>query len=195
MPRDKRKPSQSGRGASSETARTPGVEGRAQSLLLRLETDGVHLLQAAEELDRLQAALERAGKQEDVRERLDDLCMAWAELPLRGDRADAWLTLVGALDLKEHAPRVAEIVANAGLPAPLRIRALRTLPRVGGEDAVPTLHAVLVAKGDPQVRAAAAEALAELRHRPSRPVLEALLEEDLPRNVYTAAGAALDRLR
>ena len=194
MPRDKRKTGQPSRGASSESSRTPGVEGRAQSLLLRLETDGVNLLQAAEELDRLQAALERAGKLEEVRERLDELCMAWSEGPLRGDRADAWLTLVGTLDLKEHAPRVAEMVSNAGLPAPLRIRALRTLPRVGGEDAAATLRSVLVARGDPQVRVAAAEALAELRHRPSRPVLEALLEEDLPRNVYTAVGAALDRL-
>jgi HEAT repeat protein len=45
------------------------------------------------------------------------------------------------------------------------------------------------------VRAAAAEALAALGDRTAGPVLRALLEEDLPRGVWNAVSAAVDRLR
>jgi hypothetical protein len=178
----------------------PGAQGggqRADEMLRRLETDGPNPLQAAEELDRLQAALERAGRLAEVRESVRDLCDAWAETPgrLRGDHARAWLTLVGAFDLKEHAAGVGRLAENPGLPAALRVHACRILPRLGGDEARRLLQAVLLSTSEDPVRAAAAEALGDLGDRSARPVLEALLEEDLPRSLWTAASAALDRLR
>jgi HEAT repeat protein len=54
---------------------------------------------------------------------------------------------------------------------------------------------VLLSRSDPQVRAAAADGLAELRDRSVAPVLAALLEEDLPKNVWAAVSAAHDRVK
>jgi HEAT repeat protein len=177
-----------GRGAQS-------LEERAEELLHRLESDGQNLLNAAEELDRLQGALERAGALGGVAARVAELCDGWAEESLRGDRARAWLTLVGAFDLKEHSVQTAELAENPGLPAPLRRHACQVLPRLGGEVAGRALQTVLRSNTDPQVRAAAAEALADLGDRSARPVMETLLEAEIPRDVWTAVSAALDRLR
>jgi HEAT repeat protein len=184
-----------GRPPGQETHRAEGPEERAQSLLLRLETSGPNPRNAAEELDRLQARLERDGRLEEVRDRVEALCSAWAAAPLRGERAQAWLTLVGAFDLKEHTPEAAHIGEDNGLPTPLRVQSCRVLARLGGDEARRALQSILESRSDAQVRAAAAEALADLGDRGVRPVLEVLLEEDLPRPVWNAVSAALDRLR
>ena len=170
-------------------------EERARNLLLRLETDGPNPVQAAEELDRLQPSLQRSEKLEAVRESVADLCEAWSTHTLRGERARAWLVLVGGYRLEEHLWQVAELVQDAGLPAPLRIAAARTLTGLRGEEAVQALLPVVLSRGDAQVRAAAAEALAELGDSSIHGELAALLEEDLPRPVYQAVSAAVDRLR
>lgn len=183
-----------GRGASSAPPPQDALE-RARSLLLRLETSGPNPANAAEELDRLQGKLEREGMLEAFTEHVSDLCSAWAETPLRGERARAWLTLVGAFNRTEHTAGVAELAENTGLPAPLRGQACQVLSRLGGPEAATTLQRVLLSNTDAQVRTAAADGLAQLRDRSVRPTLEALLEEDLPRNVWNAVNEALDRLR
>lgn len=170
-------------------------EERARNLILRLETDGPNPVQAAEELDRLQPALQRAERLDRITEQVADLCDAWTETSLRGDRGRAWLVLVGGFGLEEHVSQVADLVQDTGLPAVLRIAAARTLTRFRDDEAVQALLEVVLSRTDAQVRAAAAEALAVLGDRSVRPRLEPLLEEDLPRNVYQAVSAAVDRLR
>lgn len=171
------------------------AEERARDLLLRLETSGPKPVNAAEELDRLQGKLERDGLLDDFRERLAELADAWADSPLRGERAHAWLTLVGGFALREHLERVAELAEDPGLPTDIRIHACRVLPTFKSEAAVGALQAVLLSRSDPQIRVAAADGLALLGDRSVAPVLEALLEEDLPRPVWSAVSAAFDRLR
>jgi hypothetical protein len=170
-------------------------EERARDLLLRLETNGLKLQNAAEEIDRLQGRLERDGLLEDFRERVAELADAWSAGQLRGDRAHAWLTLVGAFGLEEHADLVASLAADTGLPTAVRVHACRVLPRFPSSDTVATFQEVLLSRSDPQVRAAAADGLAELRDRSTAPMLAALLEEELPKNVWAAVSAAYDRVR
>jgi len=170
-------------------------EERARGLLLRLETDGPNPVNAAEELDRLQGRLERDGLLSGIRERVVALCEAWSETLLRGERARVWLTLVGAFGVKEQAPATARVAEDAGLPAATRVQACRVLAGLKGETATRALQGVVLSNGDAAVRAAAAEALAEIGDRSVRPALEALLEEDLPRAVWTAVNTAVDRLR
>ncbi|MCC2671951.1 MAG: hypothetical protein K0Q72_4422 [Armatimonadetes bacterium] len=181
------------RGAGTHEPRT--AEQRGDDLLLRLETNGVKLQNAAEELDRLHARLARDGRAGDLRERVADLAMAWADTPLRGDRGQAWLTLVGAFQLDEHVEQVGGIAADSGLPTALRVHACRTLTGFRGEQVVSALQKTLLAPTDPQVRAAAADSLAVVGDRSVAPVLEALLEEDLPKTVWAAVSAARERLR
>ena len=178
---------------SSHEPRT--AEERGGDLLLRLETNGVKLQNAAEELDRLHARLERDGRAGDLRDRVNELASAWSGTPLRGDRGHAWLTLVGAFQLREHVDQVAAIVEAPGLPAALRVHACRTLTGFRGEAVVAALQKTLLSQSDPQVRVAAAESLAELGDRSVAPVLAALLEEDLPKNVWSAVATAFERLR
>ncbi len=178
----------------SSSGPVSGVE-RAGTLLERLRSGGPNPVQAAEELDRLQAALQRQGELESVREDAADVAVSWLSEPLRGDRAHAWLVLVGGFGLEELAPQAAALAADSGLAVPLRARACRVLGALGGEEATAALQAVLLAPGDAQLRAHAAEALAEARDLSALPVLEALLEEDLPRSLWTAVSAALERLR
>lgn len=182
---------------SPNPARPPerSPEERARNLLIRLETDGPNPVQAAEELDRLQPALERSGRRESVREAVAELCAAWAEGSLRGDRGRAWLVLAGSFGLIEHAERAAEILTDPGLPAPLRIAAAQALTGLRSPDGVEALARVTVERGDLQVRTAAAEALAVVGDRSLRPRLEALLDEDLPRGLWNTVSATLDRLR
>lgn len=162
--------------------------------MLRLETAGPNPVQAAEELDRLQAALSRDGAAAPVAERVADLCAAWATPALRGERARAWLVLVGAFGLEEHAPLAAALAEDPGLPPALRVGACRVLGRLGGPAAAVTLPAVARSRSEAGVRVAAVEALMELRDPAHRPVLEALLEEDLPRPLWNAVAAALERV-
>jgi len=182
------------KGAQSPPRPAEGPLERAQGMLLRLETSGPNPVNAAEELDRLQGKLERDGELDPIRERVADLCDAWASTQLRGDRARAWLVLVGGFNLKEYLPDVAELARNTGLPAALRVPACHVLAHLGGEEATGALQEVLLARTDAQVRVAAAEALALLGDRSVRPVLEALLDEDLPQNVWSAVSHARDRL-
>lgn len=173
-----------------------GPEQRVSELLLRLETSGPNPVQAAEEVDRMQAAVQRAGIAEEVLERVQSLCDAWSEIPLRGEQAQAWIVLVGAFDLKEHTERVAELAKEFSLPPPLRERAIRVLARLGGEEALSALQGVLLSGNNPaSVRVAAAETLATTGERTLAPVLSSLLEEDLPRPVWNAVAEALERLR
>lgn len=180
-------------GAEMHAPRTS--EERARDLLLRLETSGPNPLNAAEELDRLQGKLERDGQLEDFRERVAELADAWSVSSLRGERAHAWLTLVGGFDLKEAVERVADLARDTGLHGALRIHACRVLPSLKGEVAVQALQTILLSRTDPQVRVAAADGLALLGDRSVAPVLEALLDEDLPKNVWSAVSGAFDRLR
>lgn len=170
-------------------------EERARNLLIRLETDGPNPVQAAEELDRLQPALERAGRLAPAREAVAELCDAWAEHSLRSDRGRAWLVLVGSFGLVEHVERVGEILQDTGMPTPLRMAAARALTGLRGPEAVEALLAVTLARGDTQVRTAAAEALALVGDRSLRPQLEPLLDEDLPGSLWNTVSATLDRLR
>ena len=187
------------RGGPSPPSDRPSVgpEQRARDLLLRLETDGPRPLNAAEELDRLLGRKDRdlPPDADPVRERTEALCAAWAAPLPRGERADAWLTLVGTLDLKEHAAQVAALLEDAGRPAPQRARACRVLSRLRGRVAREALRRVAVARTDLAVRTAAIEALGECGSAEDRALLTALLEEELPRPVWNAASAALDRLR
>jgi len=173
-----------------------GPEQRVSELLLRLETSGPNPVQAAEEVDRMQAAVQRAGIQEEVLERVQALCDAWSEIPLRGDQAQAWIVLVGAFDLKEHTERVAELAKEFSLAPPLRERAIRVLARLGGEEALSALQGVLLSGNNPaSVRVAAAETLATTGDRTLAPLLASLLDEELPRPVWNAVAEALERLR
>jgi len=181
------------RGGELHEPRT--AEERARDLLLRLETSGPNPQNAAEELDRLQGKLERDGQLEDFRDRVAELAGAWSGNSLRGERGQAWLTLVGGFDLKENVGRVAEIVEDPGLPTALRVHACRVLPTLKGEVAVRALQGVLLSRTDAQVRVAAADGLALIGDRSVAPVLEVMLDEDLPRNVWSAVSAAFDRLR
>lgn len=174
-----------------------GPEQRARDLLLRLETDGPRPLNAAEELDRLLGRKDRDVQPEadPVRERAEALCAAWSNPLPRTERADAWLTLVGTLNLKEHSSQVAALLEEAGRPAPQRARACRVLARLRGRVAREALRRVAGSRTDPAVRAAAIEALGECGSAEDRVLLTTLMEEDLPRPVWNAASAALDRLR
>ena len=71
-----RKPPRKGGSAAPQKQRAQSLEERAEELLQRLETGGQNPVQAAEELDRLQAALERSGALDHVRERIEALADA-----------------------------------------------------------------------------------------------------------------------
>lgn len=193
MSRKQSKPKPGAKPGGAHEPRTG--EERARDLLLRLETNGQKLQNAAEEIDRLQGRLERDGLLDAFRERVAELADAWSGGPLRGERAHAWLTLVGAFGLEEHAEAVAGLAADPGLPTAIRVHACRVLPRFPGEATVATFQQVLLSRSDPQVRAAAADGLAELRDRSTAPMLAALLEEELPKNVWAAVSAAHDRVK
>lgn len=193
MRRDKRAGAR-GKPAGGEKKPAQSPQERAEALIARLEARESHLVTAAEELDRLQGTLERLGSLEGLRERVAELCDAWSEATLRGDTGQAWLTLVGAFDLKEHALRVASLAEEMGAPVALRAQACRVLARLGGDAAVLSLGRILASRSDAQIRVAAAEGLASLRDPSVRPLLESLLEEDLPRNVWSAVSETLDRL-
>lgn len=195
MRHPKKQGKRAGKGGKPAEERAPqGPVERAHELLARLESGGPNPVNAAEELDRLQAGLGRHGELDSFREQVREFCAAWADTPLRGDQGHAWLVLVGGYGLKEQAPRAAALATDPGLPTPLRMRACRVLSSFGGEEAVDALQAVLLSSADPQLRATAAESLTDLGDASVRPVLEALLEEDLPRPVWTAVTAALNRL-
>jgi HEAT repeat protein len=157
------------------------------------------MTRAAEELDRLQARMREKGEWDRVAERLESWCAAHAGAGLRGELGTAWLALVGSLDLKQHTEPVVEIARNAGLPPSVRVRACRVLGRLAGDSGIGCLIALVRDTGDPQVRAAAAEACGEVADRECRPRLrEALapvLEEELPRFLWNAVAAAVERLR
>src|SRR5262245_2477342 len=110
----------SSRGRKEKPSSIAGLRDRARELLRRLETDGHDPVRAAEELDRLQAALIRADCWEEVRVRLRDLCDAWATMPLRGDRGHAWLVLVGLLGAEDHAETAATLARDPALRTNLR---------------------------------------------------------------------------
>jgi hypothetical protein len=181
-------------GAGPPPPRERSAEERAATLLLRLETSGPNPVQAAEELDRLQGALRRAERLEPLRERVADLAAAWAQGPLRGERGRAWLTLVGAFGLSEHGESVARLAADPGLPAALRIPACRVLAQLRAPEAAGALLEVAGSRAEPAVRAAAVEGLMDLGDSSVRPTLQALLDQDLPRPLWVAVNAALDRL-
>jgi hypothetical protein len=192
MRRPTRKPKPSPAQAARSAA---GPEERAHELLERLRTGGPNPVNAAEELDRLQASLGRAECLEEFRERVADLCMDWSEEPIRGDRGRAWLVLAGGYGLSEHASQAAALAADAGATPDLRIAALRALPALDRTAAAETAEAVLASRTVAHVRTAAAELLAETGTREALPLLQALLDEELPRPLWNAIAAAADRLR
>ncbi len=185
------------RTSNAETQRGPSPTdalGRAEGLLERLRTDGPKPVTAAEELDRQQGALARDGSLEDIRERVQDLCEAWTARPLRGDIGRAWLTMVGGFRLTDLADQVALIAANPGNATLMRVQSCQVLAQLSADDAAEVLLAVVAATGDVQVRTAAAEALGEVGDPSVRPALKALLEEDLPRPLWSAISATVDRV-
>src|SRR6266542_3458885 len=105
----RRKPAPQSRTPRSTAA---GPEERADELLARLEAGGPNLVKAAEELDRLQPSLERAGHHESVRESVAQLSASWAAGPIRGEAARAWLTLVGGYGVREHTARAGALAAD-----------------------------------------------------------------------------------
>jgi len=193
MSRKSPRPKTTGKPGVTHEPRT-GDE-RARDLLVRLETNGPKLQNAAEEIDRLQGRLQRDGLLDEFRERVAELTDAWSGTPLRGDRAHAWLTLVGAFGIEAQADTVAALAADTGLPTAIRVHACRVLPRFPGDATTAVLQHVLLSRSDPQIRAAAADGLAEVRDRSTAPMLAALLQEDLPKNVWAAVSAAHDRVR
>jgi hypothetical protein len=172
-----------------------GPEERAQELLERLRTGGPNPVNAAEELDRLQASLGRAERLDEFREQVADLCMEWSEGPLRGEKSRAWLILAGGYGLSEHSRKAAAIGEDPGSTPKLRIAALRALAVLDRTAAPSVAERVLASRADAQVRTAAAELLAEAGAREALPLLQRLLEEELPRPLWNAVAAAADRLR
>ena len=182
------------RGRDQTEPRAPRNQDRAIELLVRLEQAGPAPQRAAEELDRQIAGLRETAIWPELELRIGALCDRWAETELRGDGARAWLTLVGALGLGEHEATAAVLLSDPAIEVGIRQQAARVLGVLRGPLAGSALAGVLRAPGDPRVRAAAAEALAQLRDRTWRPTLEALLEEDLPASVWNAVSATLERL-
>src|SRR5688572_2340976 len=180
-----RKPDKRSGGHKTEAV---GPRERALTFLERLQTGGPKPVNAAEELDRLQPSLARMDAGDWLRDRVAELAEAWRETDLRGERLEAWLTLIGAFDLTEFGEDAAAKAENPGLPSPIRIRACFVTRRLlGGESAEP-LARVLGSKTDARVRQAAAEALADLGDPSLRPLFDALLEEDLPRDLWNAVS-------
>lgn len=185
---------QSRKGRDQTEPQGPRNQDRAVELLVRLEQSGPAPQRAAEELDRQIAGLHETTIWPELELRIGALCDRWAQTELRGDGARAWLTLVGALGLGEHAQTVAVLLSDPAVEVGIRQQAARVLGVLRGPLAGSALVSVLRAPGDPRVRAAAAEALAQLRDRTCRSTLEALLEEDLPASVWNAVSATLERL-
>jgi hypothetical protein len=191
MPRSAQKKTKKPRKDGSTPQRDPSE--RVEELFDRIER-GVKPLPAAEELDRLQPALQRSALLDSVRDDVRDFCLdALEESRLEGENLRAWLTLVGGFALVEHGDTVAGIMLRDGLHAPVRIHACRIAAALGGS-ALEALPAVLLSDTDTQVRRAAAETLGETASSTYRPVLEALLEEDLPAELWRAVSGALERL-
>ncbi len=181
-------------GSQKKEAGTIGPRERALSFLERLQSGGPKPINAAEELDRLQPSLARMDAGDWLRERVAELAEAWRETDLRGERLEAWLALVGAFDLTEFGDEAAEKAENTALPPATRIRACFVARRLLGVEAAGPLARILGSKTDARVRQAAAEALGDLGDRTVRPLLEALLDEDLPRDLWNAVSAAAERL-
>lgn len=173
---------------------TVGPRDRALSFLERLQSGGPNPLNAAEELDRLQPSLARLEAGDWLTNRVAELVEAWRETDLRGDRLDAWLALIGAFGLSEYGEDAAARAEDPALPPAIRIRACFVARRLLGGEAAAPLARILGSKTDARVRQAAAEALGDLGDCSVRPLMEALLEEDLPRDLWNAVSAATERL-
>lgn len=165
-----------------------------EQLLVRLEQGGPSPHRAAEELDRQAGRLRQTPRWPELEARVGALCDRWAAGDLRGERAQAWLTLVGAFGLGEQGVEVALLLKDPATPVSTRVLAARVLGQLRPGNAARDLLIVLSAAGEPRVRVAAAEALGEVRDGACRAHLEPLLEEDLPAPVWNAVAAALERL-
>ncbi len=177
------------------TARSPALPGaRTRELLDRL-TQGVgNVRKAAEELDRHLPSAEREGRLPQIRADVEALCGLWAAQTLRGERAAAFLTLVGALGLDSGVRRTAELSRDPGLASPLRGQACTVLGVLGGPVADAVLVEVVRESGDPSVRAAAARALADLGDPACLPVLRAATAEVEHVELHQALTEAIERL-
>ena len=182
-------------GAHKAEAGTIGPRERASTFLERLQSGGPNPVNAAEELDRLQPSLARLEAGDWLKERVTELVDAWRETDLRGERLEAWLALIGAFDLVEFGDEAAAKAEDTAVPPHLRARACFVARRLLDADAAAPLARILGSNTDARVRQAAAEALGDLGDGSVRPLLEALLEEDLPRGLWNAVSAALERLR
>jgi HEAT repeat protein len=167
---------------------------RAEALLTRLETGAPNPRNAAEELDRLQGKMAEEGRHEEFSDRVEMLAHEWSTRRVRGETLQAWLVVVGAFGIEELVPDVEALAADPGQASPLRVHACRVLTGFPETEAASTLLEILESRSDPQVRTAAAEALAEIGTAALLPRLRALLDEDLPRAVWTAVSAAVDRV-
>jgi len=172
-----------------------GPAERAAALLARLESQSANLVAAAEELDRLQSPLARRGEEAPLRERVTALCRAWEPLPLQGEQALAWLTLAGAFGLREHGGRALGLAQDPSQRPAVRRRACAVAAALAPPGAGEALLSLLASRADPELRAEAARALAELGEPELLPQLEKLLEEELPAPVWRAAAEAAERLR
>jgi hypothetical protein len=181
-------------GGHKTEAGTVGPRERALTFLERLQSGGPNPVNAAEELDRLQPSLARLEAGDWTRERVAELAGAWRETELRGERLEAWLALIGAFSLTEFGEEAAAKAEDTALPPGLRVRACFVARRLLGAESAAPLARVLGSKTDPRVRQAAAEALGDLGDPGVMPLLEALLEEDLPRDLWNAVSAAAERL-
>jgi HEAT repeat protein len=188
-----RKPDKRSGGHKTEVG-TVGPRERALTFLERLQSGGPNPVNAAEELDRLQPSLARMDAGDWLRDQVLELAEAWRETDLRGDRLEAWLALIGAFDLTEFGGDAAAKAESPALPPQLRIRACFVARRLLGTEAAEPLARVLGSMTDARVRQAAAEALGDLADPSLRPLFEALLDEELPRDLWNAVSAAAERL-
>ena len=114
---------------------------------------------------------------------------------LAGEGLPAWLTLVGAFSLGEHAPAVMGILTADGQPVAVRSLACEVAGRLRQGPAVGPLLRIVAGPGDPKVRAAAAGALGEIGGAEAAAGLsDALDSADLPAAVWRAASEALERM-
>ena len=164
---------------------------QAELLLARLR-ESARPLAAAEELDRVLRSLE-SSEADAMSGRIRDLCRRWTAGELKGERARAWLALVGTLGLSEHRPTVARIAVGREHSAPVRCAACRALGALGVEGGE-LLARILCEPGDPDVREAAAEALATIGDRRWSAELSSLLAGDVPPRLWRAISDCLVRL-